>query len=136
MANTTENCPRTVTVPISVSVNTSGTIPLPLSAVHSLSASHGGFTRISEFTFTAKLTGDPLSMNDHLSPKLSNTTAVWDFGDGYSLSATNNITTTHKYRVPGIYTASMYFYDGEGNAHINTFTESYLFIIIILQMLK
>jgi len=124
MANTTENCPRSVAVPISVSVNTSGTIPPPLSAVHSLSSSHGGFTRISEFTFTAKLTGDSLSIQDHLSPKMSNTTAVWDFGDGYSLSAANNITTTHKYRVPGIYTASMYFYDGEGNAHINTFTES------------
>ena len=124
MANTTENCPRSVAVPISVSVNTSGTIPPPLTDVHPASATHGGFTKISEFTFTAKLTGDSLSMQDHLSPKLSNTTAVWDFGDGYSLSASNNITTKHKYRVPGVYTASMYFYDGEGNAHINTFTES------------
>ena len=124
MANTTENCPRSVAVPISVSVNTSGTVPAPLTDVHASSATNGGFTKISEFTFTAKLTGDSVSMQDYLSPKLSNTTAVWDFGDGYSLSATNNITTTHKYRVPGIYTASMYFYDGEGNAHINTFTES------------
>ena len=124
MADTTENCPRSVAVPISVSVNTSGTVPDPLTNVHAASATNGGFTRISEFTLTAKLTGDELSMQDYFSPKLSNTTAVWDFGDGYSLSAANTITTTHKYRVPGIYTVSMYFYDGEGNAHINTFTES------------
>ena len=124
MADNTENCPRTVTVPIMVSVNTAGTVPTPLTNVHASSATNGGFTKISEFTFTAKLTGDTLSMQDHFSPRLSNTTAVWDFGDGYSLSATNAITTKHKYRVPGTYTVSMYFYDGDGNAHINTFTES------------
>ena len=124
MADNTENCPRSVAIPISVSVNTSGTVPTPLTNVHAASATNGGFTKISEFTFTAKLTGDTLSMQDHFSPRLSNTTAVWDFGDGYSLSATNAITTKHKYRVPGIYTVSMYFYDGDGNAHINTFTES------------
>ena len=124
MADTTENCPRSVAVPISVSVNTSGTVPPPLTNVHAASATHGGFTKISEFTFTAKITGESLSMEDYFSPKLSNTTAVWDFGDGYSLSAINAITTKHKYKVPGIYTVSMYFYDGDGNAHINTFTES------------
>ena len=124
MADTTENCPRSVTVPISVSVNTSGTVPIPLTNVHSASSTHGGFTKISEFTFTAQITGDTLSIQDYLSPKLSNTTAVWDFGDGYSLSAANTITTKHKYRVPGTYTVSMYFYDADGNAHINTFTES------------
>ena len=124
MANTIENIPRTVTVPIMVSVNTSGSIPTPLTDVHAASATHGGFTRISEFTFTALITGSPLSIQDHLRPMPSNITAVWDFGDGYSLSAINEVTTKHKYAVPGIYTASMYFYDGDGNAHINTFTES------------
>tara|TARA_R110000824_G_scaffold5697_1_gene26306 strand:+ start:1737 stop:4184 length:2448 start_codon:yes stop_codon:yes gene_type:complete len=124
MADTTENCPRSVAIPISVSVNTSGTVPASLTNIHAASGTHGGFTKISEFTFTAKLTGDTLSMQDYISPKLSNTTAVWDFGDGYSLSGTNAITTKHKYRVPGTYTVSMYFYDGDGNAHINTFTES------------
>ena len=95
MADTTENCPRSVAVPISVSVNTSGTVPPPLTNVHAASATHGGFTKISEFTFTAKITGESLSMQDYFSPKLSNTTAVWDFGDGYSLSATNTITTKY-----------------------------------------
>ena len=76
MADTTENCPRIVTVPIMVSVNTAGSVPAPLTNVHAASATHGGFTKISEFTFTAKLTGDTLSMQDHFSPRLSNTTAV------------------------------------------------------------
>ena len=123
MADTTENCPRSVAVPISVSVNTSSSIP-PATSSHSQKTTHSGFTKISEFTLTAKLTGDSLTMNDYFDPKLSTTTAVWDFGDGYSLSATNALTTKHKYRVPGIYTVSMYFYDADGNAHINTFTET------------
>ena len=124
MTDTTENCPRSVTVPISVSANTSGSVP-PATKLHSASATNSGFTKISEFTFTAKLTSDSVfTMEDHFDPKLSKTTTVWDFGDGYSLSGNNAITTKHKYRVPGIYTVSMYFYDGDGNAHINTFTES------------
>jgi len=123
MADNTENCPRSVAVPISVAANTSGTVPAA-TKLHSASATNSGFTKISEFTFTALLTGENISMQDYFSPKLSNTTAVWDFGDGYSLSGANTITTKHKYRVPGIYTVSMYFYDGDGNAHINTFTES------------
>ena len=103
MADNTENCPRSVAVPISVSANTSSSVPTA-TALHSASATNSGFTKISEFTLTAKLTGDELSIEDYLSTKLSNTTAVWDFGDGYSLSATNAITTKHKYKVPGIYT--------------------------------
>ena len=123
MANTTENCPRSVTVPITVSANTSSSVP-PATKLHSASATNSGFTKISEFTFSANLTGEEISMEDYFDPPLSNSTAVWDFGDGYSLSATNALTIKHKYRVPGIYTVSMYFYDGDGNAHINTFTKS------------
>jgi len=124
MADTNENCPLSVAVPIAVSVNTSNTVPGPLTNVHASSATNGGFTKISKFTFTAKLTGETLSMQDHFDPAISSTIAVWDFGDGYSLSATNELITTHQYKVPGIYTVSMYFYDLDGNAHINTFTES------------
>lgn len=124
MADTNENCPLSVAVPIAVSVNTSNTVPGPLTNVHASSATNGGFTKISKFTFTAKLTGETLSMQDHFDPAISSTIAVWDFGDGYSLSATNELVTTHQYKVPGIYTVSMYFYDLDGNAHINTFTES------------
>jgi len=124
MADTNENCPLSVAVPIAVSVNTSNTVPSPLTNVHASSATNGGFTKISKFTFTAKLTGETLSMQDYFDPAVSSTIAVWDFGDGYSLSATNELVTTHQYKVPGIYTVSMYFYDLDGNAHINTFTES------------
>ena len=131
MADTNENCPLSVAVPIAVSVNTSNTVPGPLTNVHASSATNGGFTKISKFTFTAKLTGGigdggvkTLSMQDYFDPAVSSTIAVWDFGDGYSLSATNELVTTHQYKVPGIYTVSMYFYDLDGNAHINTFTES------------
>ena len=46
-----EKCPLTVPIPLTLTVNTSGTIAQPVRGVHSLSASHSGFTRISEFTF-------------------------------------------------------------------------------------
>ena len=124
MADTKENCPRSVAVPLSVTVSTSGSVPTPLVNVHSLSTTNGGFTKISKFTFTAHITGENDSMSNYFDPKVSTTTGVWDFGDGYSLSGTNDLTTTHTYKVPGVYTVSMYFWDADGNAHINTFTES------------
>ena len=113
-----------VPVPITVTVNTSASIPPPLSAVHSLSASQAGFTRISDFTFTAELTGENISLLDLFEPKLSDTTVLWDFGDGYSLSAKNTVTTNHSYSVPGIYTVAMYLFDQNGETHINTVTKS------------
>ena len=82
-----EQCPLSVPVPISITVNTSGSTPSPVRNIHSLSATHSGFTRISEFTFTSNLTGTNSSIQDLLDPPISSTIAVWDFGDGYSLSA-------------------------------------------------
>lgn len=122
------SCPFSLPVPISITVNTSGSVPEPLSNTHSLSSSHGGFTRISEFTFspllTAEVLGTEYSMNDLLPNKVSNTTAVWDFGDGFSLSATETLTASHTYKVPGIYTISVFFYDQNGNPYLNTLTET------------
>ena len=99
-----QKCPLSVPVPISLTVNTSGSVPSPVNNSHSLSASHSGFTRISEFTFTSNLTGTTSSIND--------------------LSASNTPTTTHTYNVPGIYTVSVYYYDIDGNAYFNTLTET------------
>ena len=249
-----EKCPLTIPIPLTLTVNTSGTIAQPVSGVHSLSASHSGFTRISEFTFSSNLTGfktdddlllqnpnfdstanwtadgnwsiaggkathtggnagvenlyqtvntdlakeynvtftitdytagdirvfigttdpstrikgvgthtvtvdadnnnpqilyiqasdtgDPdgafvgsidnvrieqiteFAIQDLLDPPISTSVAVWDFGDGYTLSADNTPTTTHTYNVPGIYTVSVYYYDIDGNAYFNTLTET------------
>ncbi len=119
-----DKCPLSVPVPISLTVNTSGSVPSPVNNTHSLSATHSGFTRISEFTFTSILTSTGSSINDHLDPAISTTLAVWDFGDGYSLSAKNTPITTHTYNVPGIYTVSVYYYDIDGKAYFNTLTET------------
>ena len=119
-----QKCPLSVPVPISLTVNTSGSVPSPVNNSHSLSASHSGFTRISEFTFTSNLTGTTSSINDLIDPPISSSLAVWDFGDGYTLSASNTPTTTHTYNVPGIYTVSVYYYDIDGNAYFNTLTET------------
>ena len=118
-----EKCPLSVPVPITLSVNTSGSIPSPVNNVHSLSATHSGFTRISEFTFTSNLTGST-SFNELVDPPISTTVAVWDFGDGNTLSARNTPTTTHTYKVPGIYTVAVYYYDIDGTAYFNTLTET------------
>ena len=118
-----QKCPLSVPIPLTLSVNTSGTVAQPVTG-HSLSATHSGFTRISEFTFSSNLTGSARSINDLLDPPVSSTIAVWDFGDGYTLSAKNTPTTTHTYNVPGIYTVAVYYYDLDGNAHFNTLTET------------
>ena len=119
-----EQCPLNIPVPLSITVNTSGSTPYPTTNVHSLSTTHSGFTRISEFTFTSNLTGDPLSIQDYILPPVSESIAVWDFGDGSSLSAKNTVTTTHTYNVPGIYTVSVFYYDIDGKAYYNTLSES------------
>ena len=113
-----------IPVPITVTVNTSASVPPLVDDVHSLSASQAGFTRVSDFTFTAELTGENRSILDLFEPKLSNTTVLWDFGDGYSLSAKNTVTTNHRYNVPGIYTVAMYLFDQNGETHLNTVTKS------------
>jgi len=132
------SCPITVPVPISVSVNTSNTIPGALDGLHPLSATNGGFTRISEFSFTPYLSAhDPAlvaapsdfydtvpSIQDALGNTLSLNTAVWDFGDGHTLSGHDSFTATHTYNVPGFYTVSVFFYDKDGMAHINTLTDT------------
>jgi len=118
------NCPLSLPVPISITVNTSADAPTPI-AGHSLASSHSGFTRISKFTFNPLLgpvgtTG--LSIQDSLID-LSISTAVWDFGDGHTLSGDNVFSSTHTYNVPGVYTVTVFFYDKDGNSHINTLTE-------------
>ncbi len=118
-----EKCPLSVPIPVTLSVNTSGTVAQPV-ASHSLAATHSGFTRISEFTFTSNLTGDNNSIVDLIDPAVTSQTAVWDFGDGYTLSAANTPTVNHTYNVPGIYTVAVYYYDIDGNAYFNTLTQS------------
>ena len=124
------SCPITVPVPISVTVNTSNTAPAVLVAdEHPLSATNGGFTRISEFTFVPFLSSTPVdgfdySLQTALGNDLSLNTAVWDFGDGHTLSGHDAFTATHIYNVPGIYTVSVFFYDKDGMAHINTLTDT------------
>ncbi len=125
MSNPLTNTPDSIPVPITVTVNTSASPPLiDVTKVEPLSTSQAGFTRISNFTFAADLTGTSSSIIDNFEPRLSNTNAVWDFGDGYTLSAANTTTTTHRYKVPGIYKVSMYFFNEEGNTNINTVTKS------------
>ena len=94
-----DNCPLSTPVPISVTVNTSGSCPDPTLGVHSLSSTNSGFTGISEFTFTPRLTSATLSIQDYFRPELSITTALWDFGDGYSLEGDSDFISTHKYNV-------------------------------------
>ena len=124
-----EKCPLSVPLPFTTTVNTSGSVPAPVNVIHSLSASHSGFTRISEFTFTTVTTGSTISDSltgvvNLIDPPISTSIAVWDFGDGYTLSAANTPTTTHTYKVPGIYTVGVYFYDIDGNTYLNTFTST------------
>lgn len=131
-----EKCPLSIPIPVSVSVSTSGTKPYPTTS-HPSASSHSGFTRISEFTFKSVLTGDTYSIAEQIDPPVSSTVAVWDFGDGYTLSAADSPTATHRYNLPGIYTVSVYYYDIDGNAYFNTFTESvsvYNFIETSIQL--
>ena len=48
------NCPKVLPVPFTVTVNTSGTNPDSVDS-HPLKASHAGFTRISKFTLTPNI---------------------------------------------------------------------------------
>ncbi len=119
-----DNCPLSLPVPISVTVNTSGSCPPPTANIHSLSATNSGYTGITKFTFSPKLTGTALSIQDQFRPDLSITTALWDFGDGETREEKTDYIPTHQYQVPGVYTATVFFYDKDGNTYINTATQS------------
>jgi len=121
---TSSNCPKTLPVPFTVTVNTSGSTPTAVTNVHSLSNTHAGFTRISKFTLTPLISaGDP-SIEDVFPHGISNSIARWDFGDGYTLSGTDAFTAEHIYNVPGIYTVAVFLYDKDSNAYKTTFTET------------
>ena len=120
MADSTEKGPQSVEVPFTVTVNTSGTVPAPLAGLQCAWLSGAGFTRISKFTFSSLVSG----MDSIFEPKLSNNHILWDFGDGYSLSAADTLTTEHTYQVPGIYKVCQYLFDANGDAVVNTLTAS------------
>ncbi len=123
-STTSINCPKTLPVPFTVTVNTSGTTPTGADA-HPAASTHAGFTRISKFTLTPVVTalaGIP-DIETFFSNKVSNSIAKWDFGDGYTLSGSDAFTTTHIYNVPGIYTVTVFLYDKDSNAYPSTFTE-------------
>tara|TARA_R110002051_G_scaffold305018_3_gene374700 strand:- start:1491 stop:4175 length:2685 start_codon:yes stop_codon:yes gene_type:complete len=63
-------------------------------------------------------------MQDYFPDGISNSTAKWDFGDGYTLSGTDDFIATHKYNVPGIYTVSVYLYNKDGEASFTSLTET------------
>ena len=100
--NGISDCTLSVSVPITVSPGTLS-----------------GYTRITEFTFTPNLTGDFLEKHHK---ELSQVKMVWDFGDGYTLSAADTYSATHTYNYPGNYTVSLYFYDNKGDALLNILT--------------
>ena len=124
-STTSSNCPNTIPVPFTVTVNTSGTSPTAATG-HSLVDTHAGFTRISEFTLSPVIsaqTGTP-AIEDHFPHGISNSIAKWDFGDGYTLSGTDAFTAKHIYNVPGIYTVTVFLYDKNSNAYLSTLTET------------
>lgn len=124
-STTSLNCPKTIPVPFTVTVNTSGTTPNSVDG-HPSATTHAGFTRISKFTLTPVISatsGTP-SIEEFFPHKVSNSIAKWDFGDGYSLSGTDVFTGTHIYNVPGIYTVAVFLYDKDSNAYKSTFTET------------
>ena len=96
-------CPNTIAIPISISPALTG------------------YTRITEFTFTPKLTGDFATFYHK---DISEVKVVWDFGDGYTLSADTPYEATHRYSYPGNYNITLYFYDNEGKALLNTLTQT------------
>ena len=124
-STTSLNCPKTLPVPFTVTVNTSGTTPDSVDG-HPSAATHAGFTRISEFTFSPVISAGVgvQSIENYFPHSVSNRLAKWDFGDGYSLSGTDAFTATHIYNVPGIYTVAVFLYDKDSNAYKTTFTET------------
>ena len=124
-STTSNNCPKVIPVPFTVTVNTSASIP-PSVVDHPEKNTHAGFTRISEFSLTPVITAlsNIPNLQDNFHLGFSDRVAKWDFGDGYSLSGTDTFTAKHIYNVPGIYTVSVFLYDKNSNAHKSTFTET------------
>ena len=92
-----------------------------LSAPITVTPNMSGYTRISEFTFTVEATG---SFATYFPSDLSQVKVVWDFGDGYTLSADTPYQSTHIYDHPGQYTVNLHMYDSSGETYLNTLTET------------
>lgn len=103
--------------PISYTPQCPSIIAVPITITPALT----GYTKITEFTFTPKLTGDFAS---YYHTGVSQVKVSWDFGDGYTLSASNSFQAKHQYKYPGNYTVNLYFYDNEGKALLNTLTQT------------
>ena len=97
MASTDENCPVSLPVPYTVTVNTSATNSIlnygdaPIAANgalngHSLSGSHVGFTRISEFSFAPELTGVLTDTNLLLTNGDFESSGSWTADGNWSIS--------------------------------------------------
>ena len=126
MASTdSQACPISVPVPFTVTVNTSGTAPHPLSALpgggsHPNDQTNGGFTRISKFGFSPELS----DVQSLWHQRLSDSQILWNFGDGYTLSAANTLSAEHTYNAPGEDTVNALFFDNNGETYTSTFTET------------
>ena len=80
-----------------------------------------GYTKLTDFTFTPIVTGD---MAKYFYTRLSQVRVVWDFGDGNTLSADTPLQPTHSYRHPGNYTVNLFLYDENGDAFLNSLTQT------------
>lgn len=58
---------------------------------------------------------------DNSSDIWSDKKVVWDFGDS---TISEDITATHWYKMPGVYDVTMYLYDKNGEAYIDSYTDS------------
>ena len=80
-----------------------------------------GYTKLTDFTFTPIITGD---MAQYFYTRLSQVKVVWDFGDGNTLSADTPLQPTHTYKHPGNYTVNLFLYDENGDAFLNSLTQT------------
>ena len=80
-----------------------------------------GYTKLTDFTFTPIITGD---MAQYFYTRLSQVKVVWDFGDGNTLSADTPLQPTHTYKHPGNYTVNLFLYDEDGDAFLNSLTQT------------
>ncbi len=80
-----------------------------------------GYTKLTDFTFTPIITGD---MAQYFYTRLSQVKVVWDFGDGNTLSADTPLQPTHTYKHPGNYTVNLFLYNEDGDAFLNSLTQT------------